>query len=198
MAPKPLRVSLAKAMRGLGLGAAVEKLLTNRRPDTGERGTQAQAREVVDAHGGSTRAAAQALGVSIRTIQKWVTGSQEAKNTARANNADRLAQAVRESRVKQGRAERLSASATGYSIGGGGRYAPTGGNQLRIKGTFRVSNDTRTRTIDAGGWLAPGALDNVVSVFVTEGRDAAGLILEDVLQDYVEGMEVLDIHWIEV
>jgi len=178
------------------LGRAVEKALTGRSPTTGLGNTQAKAVDLV-ASTGSTKAAAQAAGVSHRTMQKWVKGTQEAKNTARGRNADKLDQAQREARVKPARADRLAKSATGSAIDGGGRYAATGGSALRIKATVTVSSDTRSRWIDIGPWIAPGSLDSVKDTFVTDGPDAAGEILQGVVQRYVQDMNVVSVEAIE-
>lgn len=187
---------IVKIARGAGIGQAVEKILTGRTPNTGTGTTQQRAQELVTTHG-SIKAAAAATGVNVETMRRWASGKQEAKNTARSNNLDKLNQAQREARLKDSRADRLAKSATGTAMDGGGRYAPTGGNSLRIKATVTVSSDQRERWIDVGPHIAPGTLDDMKVAYVNDGPDAAGEILEGAIHEYVNAMSVQAIHAIE-
>jgi hypothetical protein len=157
------------------LAGALYRALTGGRTEKSEgRNTQEKAAALVSKHG-STKEAAKAAGVSQRTMQKWVKGTQQAKNTARGRNADKLAVAERQARMTKAGTKRVAAS-TGKQAGSG--------EGLRIKAVIQVSNDRRERTIRPGETLSAGAMESVIEKFINEGPDAAAQELQDLLNVY--------------
>jgi hypothetical protein len=168
-------------------GEALYTALTGLSPRSEGKTTRERARDLVKRLGGSTRAAAQAAGVHQRTIQKWLKGEQEARNTARAKNADQLVAAQRAARVKEGRAERLRAATAA---------APSGG--LRLFGTVAVSEDIRDRWINPGKDIPNGALDALIERLITAGPDAVSADLNKLISDhYVRDMSITNIEVID-
>lgn len=171
--------------RPMKAGEALYYALTGRSPRSeGRGGTQGRVRELLKAMGGSTRKVAEAVGVSQRTVQRWLRGEQEARNTARARNADGLVEAQRRARIKPGRVALLT-----------GAVGPGGG--LRVYGCVRVSEDERYRWINIGSHLPQGALDHLVDT-LAQDPEAAGAELNRLISTYyVAGMSVTDIEAIE-
>lgn len=173
--------------RPMGAGEALYAALTGLSPRSEGKTTRQRTADLVKRLGGSTRAAAQAVGVSQRTVQRWLKGEQEAKNTRRNRTADKLAAAQRASRVTARRVEQLRNATS---------MAPSGG--LRLYGSVKVSEDVRDRWINPGSQMPDGALDALIDRLVTEGPDVAGADLNKLIsQHYVPGMSITNIEAIE-
>lgn len=164
---------MAGKIRNLA-GALYRALTGGRSPKSEGKNTQERAAALVKKHG-STKEAAKAAGVSQRTMQKWVKGTQQAKNTSRGRNADKLAAAERQARMTKAGEKRV-ANSTGKATGSG--------EGLRIKAIIRVSQDERERTIRPGEHLPAGAMDSVIQRFIDEGPEAAAQELQDLLNVY--------------
>ncbi|GGT07611.1 hypothetical protein GCM10010156_76060 [Planobispora rosea] len=157
------------------LGDALYRGLTGGRSPASEgRTTQERAERLIKKHG-SIKAAAADTGVSPETMRRWARGEQEAKNTARSNNADKLAAAERRARMTKAGTKRVRNS-TGKEKGSG--------EGLRIRATVQVSGDRRERTIKPGEALPADAMESVITRFETEGPEAAALELQDLLDFY--------------
>lgn len=178
--------------RPMKAGEAIYRAITGLSPRSEGKTTMARTRDAVARliRAGQARTVGEAkkvvaalAGVSLRTVQKWYSGRQEAKNTARAANADALARAQRIARVKDGRANLLRSS------GGGDGFRAS----IKIYGRVRVSSDDRQR------WINPDIpqedLDALIDKVIDEGPDAAGEMLNQLLgTHYVPGMTIDDIE----
>ncbi|MGI5493944.1 hypothetical protein [Microtetraspora malaysiensis] len=162
---------------------------------------------------------AEAVGVSLRTVQKWAKGEQEAKNTARGRHADNLAAAQRAARLKPGRVEKMRAagraapvppgdqpetqaggeasSVAGMQSWSGVDVIGTAGVGLRLYGTVKVSEDERDRWINPGQKIPDSALGALIDKLVNEGPEAATGELNRLLSYYVPGMTITHIEAIE-
>lgn len=170
-----------------GLGQTLYRALTGMSPRSEGRTAQERTQDLVKRHGGSTRRAAETLGVSQRTVQRRMKGTQ---GTTR-QGAERLAQAQRAARMTSGRAQNFTGSATATSTGPG-----TGG--LSIFATVRVSEDERTRWINPGKNLPEGSLDHIVDTMREQGPDAAAQEFQGVISSsYLRGMTIDSIEAIE-
>lgn len=178
---------------GRGLGEALYQALTGRSPRSAAKmSTQAKTRELVKNLGGSTRRAAEAAKVSMRTIQRRLAGKQQAKNTRAKRSADDLDRAQREARITPGRSQQFRKSATSPGAG------QTGTGGLYIYGLIQVSEDIRERGIRPGPFIPAGDLDRVVDLMAAQGPDAAADELNALIsQHYVAGMRVLTVETIE-
>jgi transcriptional regulator with XRE-family HTH domain len=178
--------------RIMSLPEAIYNTLTGRSQRSADRmNTRGRASEMMRRYG-STRRIADAVGVSRRTVQRWLRGQQEAKNTRRARTADALENAQRAARVTPGRASQWAASATAP---GAGR---TGAGGLSIYGTIRVSDDERDRWINPGTRIPQGDLDDFARVFAQQGPDAAADMLHGLIdQHYCAGMEIITVEIID-
>jgi transcriptional regulator with XRE-family HTH domain len=176
----------------LPLGKAIYRALTGKSDRSEGKTTKDRTLELLAKHGGSTRKVAEAVGVSMRTVQRWKNGEQEAKNTKTRKSADALAGAQRAARVTGGRAAKFKAAATADPSGGGG----AGG--LSITGTIQVSEDIRERTIQPGYKIPAGELDDVIEKLAAEGPEAAAALLNRVISNYyVAGMKILSVDAID-
>src|SRR5262245_11804257 len=97
--------------RIMSLPETIYFTLTGRSPRSPERmNTRQKAAEMMRRYG-STRRVANAVGVSRRTVQRWLRGEQEAKNTRRGQTVDALNNAQRAARVTPGRTQQWAGSA---------------------------------------------------------------------------------------
>lgn len=165
---------MAGKVRNLA-GALYRALTGGRTPKSEGKNTQERAQAVIKAHGGSIKEAAKSAGVHVETMRKWSKGKQQAKNTTRGRNADKLAKAERQARMTKAGTKRV-ANSSGKAAGSG--------EGLRIKAIIRVSQDERERTIRPGEVLSAGAMESVVERFVNEGPEAAAQELQDLLDVY--------------
>ncbi len=203
-------------------GDAVYFALTGLSEKSEGKTTQARVRDTIkrlmgkgeaQTEGQAKRQIAERVGVSVRTVQKWAKGDQEAKNTARGNHADELAATQRAARLKPHRVEKMSQAGRATPVpsgdspqtepGGqpsataGAGTTPVAGGGLRIYGTVKVSDDERERWINPGSKIPDGALDAVITMLVEEGPQAAGAELNRLLSYYVPGMTITNIEQIE-
>lgn len=175
--------------RPMRVGEALYYALTGLSPRSEGKTTQGRVRDAIKrlmsrgearTEGEAKRKIADRVGVSLRTVQRWAQGRQEARSASR----DRLAAVQRAARIKPGRVELLASSA-----------GPGGG--LRIYGSVRVSEDERERWINVGSHLPEGSLDRVVEL-LAQDPDAAGSELNRLISaHYVPGMSVTTIEAIE-
>lgn len=170
------------------LEAAEQAVSTRPIPKT----APAQVRALVRAEKGSTRRAAQRLGVSQRTVERYVKGQIR---TPRPQLAERLASEVRRSwqpRVRA-RARRRAATATGITVETRARFgftaAPGSTDDPRLRRiTQTLPPHYAQRLFDARqSGATEGQLQNIVAQGLGEqyfrdgGRRAGGLEVE--LQD---------------
>jgi hypothetical protein len=166
--------------------------LTGKSPRSAERASTQQKTQDLMKRYGSTRRVAEEVGVSQRTVQKWLKGVQEAKNTRRSANADKLHRAHRAARITPGRAAQFKGAAAAPEAGA------TGIGGLSLFGTIRVSQDRRDRWINPGAKIPAGELDHVVDTMAAQGPEAAAGQLNDLIDRYyVQGMVVETIEAIE-
>ncbi|MFC7607235.1 hypothetical protein ACFQVD_44815 [Streptosporangium amethystogenes subsp. fukuiense] len=158
-----------------GLTDAVYRAVTGRSRASEGRTTKEKAEWLIKTHG-SVKAAAGEAQVSYETMRRWAKGDQEAKNTARSANADKLARAERTARITKAGANRvLNSVGKDYGSGEG----------LRIKATVTISNDRRAdRIIKPGESLPADAMEQVLHTFQEEGPEAAAQELQDLLDVY--------------
>ena len=173
-------------------GDAVYYAVTGLSPRSEGETTQKRTADLVK-RVGSTATAAALVGVAQRTIQKWLKGEQEAKNTARGANADALAAAQRAARIKDGRAALLRGA--GRSAPAEGQTQPAGG--LRLYGDVKVSEDIRARWINPGQKIPSERLDALLDLLVNDGAEAAGAELNNLLGLYVPGMTITNVEEIQ-
>lgn len=129
----------------------------------------------------NTRAAAEALGVSQRTVQRWIRADHAPANShgqelQRRHTDWQTSPAARSSQIAAGRLNRLRSQ----------------GTTLRIAGTFQISSDKRARTlaIEMTGEQMSKILDAAL-----QGDDrAAHQELEDALGDNYFGGNVAITH----
>ncbi|MEV7809037.1 hypothetical protein AB0O28_39400 [Microbispora sp. NPDC088329] len=214
--------------RPMGAGEALYSTLTGLSPRSEGKTTQARVKDALKrlmgkgearSEGEAKRKLAEKVGVSVRTVQKWAKGQQEATNTARGNHADKLAAAQRAARLKPGRVEKMRAAGRAAPVppgtqpqtqAGGDASAAAGakswsgidrlgagGVGLRLYGTVRVSDDERDRWISPGQSIPESSLGALIDRLVAEGPEAAGEELNKLLSYYVPGMSITNIEAIE-
>jgi len=179
-------------IRGKGvknLGHALWQALTGRAYSSMEKATPQQATQVMIDRWGSTKAVAQKLGVSVRTVQRWKSGQQAPSK----RNIEKFNAAHREARLTPGRREQMAGAGT--ASGPDKSQAGTGG--LAIFGTIRVSEDERERWINPGTRMTPAESDDIINAMIQQGPDAAAAALNNVIGRYVPGMQVIEIQEID-
>lgn len=176
-----------KAVRDLG--HALWQALTGRAYSTAEKAsTQRKAQEMVDRWG--KRGTAQRLGVSVRTVERYMSG--QIKSPARRNR-DRFDAAHRAANVKPGRADKLRDAGT--ASGPDSEQAGSGG--LAIFGMVRVSQDRRQRWINPGNRMTVAEADHIINTMIQHGPDAAAADLNVIIGRYVPGMVIESIEEID-
>jgi hypothetical protein len=170
-------------------GAALWQALTGRAwSSTQKASTQQKARDMLDRYG-SKDAVAQKLGVSKRTVERYLSGS--IKNPSKRNR-DKFDAQHRAAKIKPQRAANLGGS--GAAPGPG----QTGTGGLFVYGLIQVSEDRRERGINPGTKIPDGAMDDVIRIMIEQGPAAAANRLSQLVsQHYVPGMSVLEIHEID-
>ncbi|WP_019635047.1 hypothetical protein [Actinomadura atramentaria] len=168
-------------------GKAIYEALTNRSPKSEPVTSQDQARELQKRHG-SAAAAAKAVGVSKRTMERWISGKQAAKNTARAKNADKLTQEVRRSRIRPGRGKDFAASGTKSGSQDGPRNSG-----LSIKGYFQISQRIEYRSVHLGPYTPPHEMQQLIDIMVEKGAEEAGARLQYLIDTYYHPMTIISI-----
>lgn len=175
----------------LSVGEAIYQALTGKSARAAEKmSTREKVQEMMQRYE-STARVAEKVGVSQRTVQRWLKGTQEAKDTKRSSNATKLNQAHRAARITPGRAAKFKGSATAPAPG------IRGSGGLYLFGRIRVSSDVRDRGINPGGHIPQGALDRVIDAMIQGGPGAAEAELNAVLGHYVPGMTVESIEEID-
>lgn len=171
-----------------GLGKTLYRALTGLSPRSEGKTTQDRAQDLMKRHGGSTKRTADALGVSQRTVQRWVKGTQGTTQ----QGTERLARAQRAARMTSGRTQNFTNSATATGPGQQG----TGG--LSIFATVRVSDEERQRWINPGKNMPEGSLDRIVETMRDQGPDAAAQEFQGLVSNsYLSGMTIDSIEAIE-
>lgn len=161
-----------------GVPGLLYRAITNgRSPATEIASAAARLAELERAHGGGA-AAARAVGVSLRTWQRWrvaaagtASAARERQRPSKASEL-RLTQAVRRARLKPGREARLRRSRV-----------------LRVTGEYVVSSDRRQRSEDIGPHV--GALRGKIldAYLAGDNREMARLFTR-ALDEYIDGLEV--------
>lgn len=162
----------------MNFGEAVARALTRRSPHTGHGATPKTLAELERAHGGSKAAAARAAGVSPETWRRWRNGSQHPRKA----RLEGLEAAVRRSRLRPGRQARLSS------------HRPA----IALSARVRKSEDSRDRTIDLGALAEPGFMDALMDAYLAGDEARQEELLEGLLDEYVPGMEVEQIHGLTI
>ena len=177
--------------------AALWQALTGSALSTAKKASTQQKVRAMMTRWGTTKNVAKKVGVSQRTVQRWLKGEQEAKNTRRSANADKLNRAFREAKITKGRADKFKSggASPGIDPASGRPIAGVGG--ITIYGRFRVSEDERDRVINAGNYIPDGQLDRVIDVMIEHGPEAAVESLNTILDNYVPGMQTIAIYQID-
>lgn len=162
-------------------GEAAYRVVSGGRSLRTERASSLQGilSEIQKAAGGTTAAAARAVGVHPRTWQKWRAGSQK----PRPERMLPLRRAQRRARLSPKREAKLRAGQGTFSI----------------TGTARVSNDERPgRGMSLPGHdVDPAALAALVDDFLSgAGEEELAADLQEIMQDYVPGMELVEVDTI--
>ncbi|WP_067491721.1 hypothetical protein [Actinomadura hibisca] len=165
------------------LGEAIFQALSGRAYSSVEKAsTQEAAKAMVD-RWGSTKAVAERLGVSVRTVERYVSGAIQ--NPSKRNR-DQFAAAHREAKITPGRKQKAAESGTAS----GPDRTQTGTGGLAIFGSVRVSEDERDRWITPGSHMTPAEADGIIDAMVQNGPEAAAAALNTVIQRYVPGMHI--------
>ncbi|GGT08629.1 hypothetical protein GCM10010156_76980 [Planobispora rosea] len=214
------------SMRGKpkGLPDAAYALFTGRSERSEPKTTQGRTNEILEraqaeglSRGEAKSRLAAFIGVSVRTIERYASGRQEAKDTRSRQSATGLHQALRDSRMGPSRRQQVRAAATGepqdpvspvsdlgisQSADGHGDFSQearnTAGaaradldNGLTITGKVTVSSDTKERTLTLGKWVPDGELDHLADVFVQHGPGAVAAEINRLISTYyVQGMTI--------
>lgn len=175
-------------------GHALYEALTGRSPRSEPKTTQAMAQFLQKALGG-TKAAARAVGVSPRTIERWAKGEMKARNRKGRPNLDKLTQAVRTSRIRDKPRQWLAASARRDPQTGQAGAPKTG---LSFKGYVVVSAPTvEHRWVHLGPYIPAGSTERIIDALITGGPDAAAAELQDLVNTYYHPMELISIEEIK-
>jgi hypothetical protein len=204
----------------VSLAAAAYRLITGKSEASEPKSTQDRTKLVLDAlqGGGVTRTQAKQIlageaGVSVRTVERWAAGTQEAKDTARGAHASALGATVRAVRTPASRVQAIKEAATRAASDPASAVTPAGGsdfsqqarneagrasrianddNGLTITGDVTVSKTTQEgRTLYLGRWLPTGSLDHLPTVFRTGGAEAVAHEINRLIgQHYVAGMTI--------
>jgi transcriptional regulator with XRE-family HTH domain len=178
---------------GAGLEKAAEAAFTRKPP----KSTQARVRFLVNQEKGSTRRVAGLLGVSQRSVERYLTG--ERKHPPKAI-ADRIEGEVRrrwQPRVRA-RARRQAATQTGITVETRARFgftaAPGSTDDPRMRRiTEHLPPDYAARLFDAhAAGAAERQLEGIIAegfqeqYFKDRGRRAPGLLVDFTGIDYIE------------
>lgn len=122
----------------------------------------------------NTRAAAQALGVSQRTVERWVTTTGQQRHKASAGNLSKLRASARRARTtKKGRAQAMAPKA-------GDRQARNGAH-VTMRGVQGVRDYERERYVE---WdIDPAHVEAVRQAYIDGGEAGARQAMEDVWSD---------------
>ncbi|MET9220948.1 telomere-protecting terminal protein Tpg [Streptomyces sp. NPDC088197] len=179
------------------IGDSLDKATANTQTRPIPKSAQAQMRFLVKYAKGSTRAVAQRLGVTQRTVERYLKGTLK---RPRRELADRLAAAVRQDwqpRVKQ-RAQRRAATSDGLVIETRARFGFTAapgstddGRMRRITQHLPPAYAARLFEAQSSGateqQLQAIAAEGLQEVYFKDsGRRADGLLVEFTDIDYVE------------
>lgn len=170
-------------------GAALWQALTGRAYSSTEKAsTQQKTQEMLDRYG-SKDAVAEKLGVSKRTVERYLSGGIKNPSKRNRENFDRQHRAAK---IKPQRAMKLRGA--GAAPGAG----QTGAGGLFIYGVIKVSEDIRERGINPGTKIPDGAMDRVIQAMIAHGPNYARGELNHLIGIYyVPGMTVEEIHEID-
>lgn len=128
-----------------------------------------------------TRAAAEALGVSRRTMQRWMQqGVPSARRSAAAKRLETAVEARHQAMQADRRARRRNALVSGVT-------------RMAISGTFSISSDTRERHIQDIE-MRPEQMEAIFSGWDEGGEEGARDALSDAIQEsYADGLELDDL-----
>lgn len=171
--------------------SSVSEAVTRTQADTTPPNLQMMLTEVYGAGRGgrpNTKAAAADLGVSQRTVQRWVTNASQRNKVSAA----KLAQVEQKFQTKQNspthRRTQLSPARE--------KRLRTTGAKVRFNGTVSVSSDRRKRKIEYR--FTGDQLDPVIDAYLQGGEKGARQAFEDMLNDYyAEGMGIDSIDSLE-
>lgn len=158
------------------IGDAAFRLVSGGRAARTDRGLSLQGRmSEMERAAGSKTAAARSAGVTLRTWQRWRAGTQKPR-PATLRRVEEASRAIR----NPGRRGRILA----------------GSGTVVIKADVRVSRDTRDgRTVSFSlGDVDPANRRDLVDAYDSGNVDALGEALQAVVEDYVPGMELLDVQ----
>ena len=136
----------------------------------------------------NTKAAAADLGVSQRTVQRWVTNASQRNKV----NPEKLAQVEQKLRAKRDSPEHRRAQLSQARE----KRLRRSGAQVRFNGRVSVSSDRRKRKIEYR--FTGDQLDPVIDAYLQGGEQGARQAFEDMLNDYyAEGLGIDSIDSLE-
>ena len=148
------------------LGDALYRAICRRSPATEPNSFRDAVGWFVANAGGNVSAAARAAGVSRRTFRDWLEG--KGHGTARAGDVLAAARAgERRKRLRPGREKRLRA------------MDPSG---MQVHGAYNYDPKVGGRTVDAGRYVAPGVMGELLDAFLS------GASLAELRQTFADNM----------
>lgn len=173
--------------------AALWQALTGRAYSTHKKeSTQQAARSMVNRWG--KKGTAQRLGVSIRTVERYLSGTIKAPSK---RNKEAFEAAHRAAKITKGRADKFAAGGASPGVDPASGRPIVGSGGMTIFGRFRVSEDERDRVIPIGDYVPDGQLERVIDAVIQYGPEAGAEALNGVLAHYVPGMVALEIYQID-